>query len=133
MTATRAALARINGRLNDTDTGTVLLAVTAFVLAFLAALVWGSDRVGDVILAAGIAGIGWYTGTVRARTDRASDDADKALGTAQAAGEDARLAHAGITDVIQHLAAGDSAPAGRHAHRPRPTPTRRGTSDERQH
>lgn len=127
MTAVRALLARANERLDETDTGTVLVAVVAFLAAVTAALIWGPGRVIDVILAAGVAAVAWYAAAVRARADRASDEADKALATAQAAGEDARLAHDGIADVMQHLAADDAAPAGRHASRatsPTPFPRR---------
>lgn len=111
MTTIRAALARINDRLDETDTGTVLVCVALFLAAFLAALVWGVDRVVDVILAAGIAAVAWYAGAVRARADRASDDADVARGKAEA--------------IEEHLAGVESPTRGRHAsHVPTPFPRR---------
>lgn len=69
--------------------------------------------------------IGWLwadRANLQEKADVATDTSDKALGTAQAAGEDARLAHTAIGTVVQRLADHDTAPAGRHARRPRPTP-----------
>lgn len=115
MTAGRAVLARINERLDETDTGTVLICVVAFLAAVTAALIWGSDRIIDVILAAGIAAVAWYAGAVRARADQASDGADLARGKAEKASDVAYQAHIRLGAVEHHLASTDTGGTGRHA------------------
>lgn len=127
MTTIRAALARINDRLDETDTGTVLVCVALFLAAFLVSLVWGVDRVVDVVLAAGVVSVAWYAGAVRARADRASDEADVARGKAEKASDIADMAHARLGTVEHHLAATDTGGSGRHASRstgPSPYPRR---------
>lgn len=96
----RRAWARLEERLDEIDGKPVLIAVTLFIAAFLAALIWGGDQVLDVVLAVAFVGLALYCGLVRARSDQALDETDKNTGR--------------INAVENHLSGLDAAGSGKH-------------------